>query len=95
MRAALAACDATLAAMEAALDGIELTDLEVSVRASPIFAASLVTAAAGAGEHEATGDAVAFGDLVDDVEGQVVEQRGYSAVERSTPSRPWYSRLPT
>src|SRR5205823_3309564 len=31
MRAALAACDATLVAMEAARDGIELTDLEVSV----------------------------------------------------------------
>ncbi len=31
LRAALAACDATLVAMEAARDGIELTDLEVSV----------------------------------------------------------------
>lgn len=31
LRAALAACDATLVAMEAAREGIELTDLEVSV----------------------------------------------------------------
>jgi hypothetical protein len=54
-----------------------------------------VAATVRAGEHEAAGDAVALGDLVDDVERQVVEQRPYSVVERSMPSRPWYSRLPT
>jgi uncharacterized OsmC-like protein len=37
MRAALAACDATLVAMEAARDGIELTDLEVSVESESDF----------------------------------------------------------
>jgi uncharacterized OsmC-like protein len=37
MRAALAACDATLLAMEAARDGIELTDLEVSVESESDF----------------------------------------------------------
>ena len=37
MRAALAACDATLIAMEAARDGIELTDLEVSVDSESDF----------------------------------------------------------
>jgi uncharacterized OsmC-like protein len=37
MRAALAACDATLVAMEAARDGIELTDLEVSVESQSDF----------------------------------------------------------
>jgi uncharacterized OsmC-like protein len=37
MRAALAACDATLVAMEAARDGIELTDLEVSVDSQSDF----------------------------------------------------------
>jgi uncharacterized OsmC-like protein len=37
MRAALAACDASLVAMEAARDGIELTDLEVSVESESDF----------------------------------------------------------
>ena len=37
MRAALAACDATLLAMEAAREGIELTDLEVSVQSESDF----------------------------------------------------------
>jgi uncharacterized OsmC-like protein len=37
MRAALAACDATLVAMEAARDGVELTDLEVSVESESDF----------------------------------------------------------
>lgn len=37
MRAALAACDATLVAMEAARDGIELTDLEVQVDSESDF----------------------------------------------------------
>jgi uncharacterized OsmC-like protein len=37
MRAALAACDATLVAMEAAREGIELTDLEVSVDSQSDF----------------------------------------------------------
>lgn len=37
MRAALAACDATLVAMEAARDGIELTDLQVSVESETDF----------------------------------------------------------
>jgi uncharacterized OsmC-like protein len=37
MRAALASCDATLVAMEAARDGIELTDLEVSVASESDF----------------------------------------------------------
>ena len=37
MRAALASCDATLVAMEAARDGIELTDLEVTVESESDF----------------------------------------------------------
>jgi uncharacterized OsmC-like protein len=37
LRAALAACDATLVAMEAACDGIELTDLKVSVESDSDF----------------------------------------------------------
>jgi uncharacterized OsmC-like protein len=37
LRAALAACDATLVAMEAARDGVELTDLEVSVESESDF----------------------------------------------------------
>src|SRR5439155_9562531 len=37
LRAALAACDATLVAMEAARDGIELTGLEVSVESESDF----------------------------------------------------------
>jgi uncharacterized OsmC-like protein len=37
LRAALAACDATLIAMEAARDGIELTDLQVSVESESDF----------------------------------------------------------
>jgi uncharacterized OsmC-like protein len=37
LRAALAACDATLVAMEAARDGIELTDLAVSVESESDF----------------------------------------------------------
>lgn len=37
LRAALAACDATLVAMEAARDGIELTDLRVSVESESDF----------------------------------------------------------
>ena len=37
LRAALAACDATLVAMEAARDGINLTDLEVSVEGESDF----------------------------------------------------------
>ena len=37
LRAALAACDATLVAMEAARDGIELTDLQVSVASESDF----------------------------------------------------------
>jgi uncharacterized OsmC-like protein len=37
LRAALAACDATVVAMEAARDGIELTDLEVSVESESDF----------------------------------------------------------
>jgi uncharacterized OsmC-like protein len=37
MRGALAACDATLVAMEAAREGIELTDLEVSVHSESDF----------------------------------------------------------
>jgi uncharacterized OsmC-like protein len=37
MRAALAACDATTVAMEAARDGIELTDLTVSVESDTDF----------------------------------------------------------
>src|SRR5207253_10420937 len=37
LRAALASCDATLVAMEAARDGIELTDLEVSVESESDF----------------------------------------------------------
>jgi uncharacterized OsmC-like protein len=37
LRAALAACDATLVAMEAARDGIELTELEVSVESESDF----------------------------------------------------------
>ena len=37
LRAALAACDATLVAMEAARDGIELTDLQVSVESATDF----------------------------------------------------------
>ena len=37
MRAALASCDATLVAMEAARDGIELTHLEVSVESDSDF----------------------------------------------------------
>src|SRR3954453_15579045 len=36
-RAALAACDATLVAMEAARDGIELTELEVNVESESDF----------------------------------------------------------
>jgi uncharacterized OsmC-like protein len=37
MRAALASCDATLIAMEAARDGVELTDLEVTVDSETDF----------------------------------------------------------
>ena len=37
LRAALAACDATVVAMEAARDGIELTDLRVSVESESDF----------------------------------------------------------
>jgi uncharacterized OsmC-like protein len=37
LRAALAACDATLVAMEAARDGIELTDLQASVECESDF----------------------------------------------------------
>jgi uncharacterized OsmC-like protein len=37
MRAALASCDATLIAMEAARDGVELTDLKVSVDSESDF----------------------------------------------------------
>lgn len=37
LRAALAACDASAVAMEAARDGIELTDLEVSVESESDF----------------------------------------------------------
>jgi uncharacterized OsmC-like protein len=37
MRAALASCDATLIAMEAARDGVELTELEVSVDSETDF----------------------------------------------------------
>jgi uncharacterized OsmC-like protein len=37
LRAALAACDATVVAMEAARDGIELTDLHVSVESESDF----------------------------------------------------------
>src|SRR5213082_4311418 len=37
MRAALASCDATLVAMEAARDGIELTDLTVAVESETDF----------------------------------------------------------
>ena len=37
LRAALSACDATLVAMEAARDGIELTELEVSVESDSDF----------------------------------------------------------
>lgn len=37
LRAALAACDATLVAMEAARDGVELTDLQVSVESDSDF----------------------------------------------------------
>jgi uncharacterized OsmC-like protein len=37
MRAALASCDATLVAMEAAREGVELTDLEVSVESDSDF----------------------------------------------------------
>jgi uncharacterized OsmC-like protein len=37
MRAALASCDATLVAMEAAREGIELTDLSVSVESDSDF----------------------------------------------------------
>jgi uncharacterized OsmC-like protein len=37
MRAALASCDASLVAMEAARDGIELTDLRVSVESESDF----------------------------------------------------------
>lgn len=37
LRAALAACDATLVAMEAVRDGIELTDLQVSVEGESDF----------------------------------------------------------
>jgi uncharacterized OsmC-like protein len=37
LRAALAACDATLVAMEAARDGIELSDLSVSVESDSDF----------------------------------------------------------
>src|SRR5512142_3484364 len=37
LRAALAACDATLVAMEAARDGIELSDLTVSVESESDF----------------------------------------------------------
>src|ERR1051325_7212689 len=37
MRAALAACDAPLVAMEAARDGIELTELEVNVESESDF----------------------------------------------------------
>ncbi|MFL5907538.1 MAG: OsmC family protein [Solirubrobacterales bacterium] len=37
LRASLAACDATLVAMEAARDGIELTDLTVSVESESDF----------------------------------------------------------
>jgi uncharacterized OsmC-like protein len=37
LRAALAACDATLVAMEAARDGVELTDLAVSVESESDF----------------------------------------------------------
>src|SRR5438067_7653481 len=37
MRAALASCDATLVAMEAARDGVELTDLKVTVDSESDF----------------------------------------------------------
>jgi uncharacterized OsmC-like protein len=37
MRAALASCDATLIAMEAARDGVELTDLKVTVDSETDF----------------------------------------------------------
>jgi uncharacterized OsmC-like protein len=37
MRAALASCDATLVAMEAARDGVELTDLNVTVESESDF----------------------------------------------------------
>jgi uncharacterized OsmC-like protein len=37
LRAALAACDASVVAMEAARDGVELTDLEVSVQSESDF----------------------------------------------------------
>jgi len=37
MRAALASCDATLIAMEAARDGVELTDLKVTVDSESDF----------------------------------------------------------
>ena len=37
LRAALASCDATLVAMEAARDGVELTDLEVTVDSDSDF----------------------------------------------------------
>ena len=41
MRAALAACEATVVAMEAARDGIELTDLEVTVESESDFRGAL------------------------------------------------------
>jgi hypothetical protein len=49
----------------------------------------------GADHHETARDAVALRDLLDDVEGEIIEQRRYSAVERLTPSRSWYSSEPT
>jgi uncharacterized OsmC-like protein len=50
MRAALAACDATTVAMEAARDGIELTDLKVTVESETDFRGVLgVDGAAHAG----------------------------------------------
>jgi hypothetical protein len=52
-----------------------------------------VASAVGAGQHPAAGDAIVLGDLVDDLEREIVESARYSAVDWRTPSSPWYSAL--
>jgi OsmC-like protein len=72
LRAALASCDATLVAMEAARDGVELTDLEVTVDSDSDFRGILGVRRgrdhvlpAGVGVSEANKAVV--GRLIDDV----------------------------
>ena len=81
-RAALASCDATLVAMEAARDGVELTDLKVTVESESDFRGVL-----GVDDSVRPGPLAAAGNATEDQLREIVQRAESRSVVRDALAR--------